>query len=89
TFSSGILGIYIITPSAKKTWYTGGYVNQLVQTNLVDNSTQWTSFSQRLSLGGNVLIFPISFASYQLRFSFPVWFESSFISISSYNGQTN
>ncbi|MHC5613763.1 MAG: hypothetical protein ACYTXA_22880, partial [Nostoc sp.] len=31
TFSSGILGIYIITPSAKKTWYTGGYVNQLVQ----------------------------------------------------------
>ncbi len=86
TFSSGILGIYIVTPGARKTWYTGGYVNQLVQTNLVDDSTQWTSFSQRLSLGGNVLIFPVSFASYQLRFSFPVWFQSSFISIWAYTG---
>ncbi|MBN3897104.1 MAG: hypothetical protein HWQ41_18050 [Nostoc sp. NOS(2021)] len=32
------------------------------------------------------MIFPVSFASYQLRFSFPVWFPNAFISIWTYTG---
>jgi len=89
SFSSGIIGVYISTPASKPTWHTGGYINQLVQTNLIDGSSDWNSFSQRLSLGGNIVIFPVSFASYQLQFSFPVWFKNAFISVWAYTGTTN
>lgn len=85
TFSSSIIGVYISTSASKPTWHTGGYINQLVQTNLID-STNWNSFSQRLSLGGNIVIFPVSFTVYQLQFSFPAWFSNAFISVWAYTG---
>jgi len=87
SFSSQILGVYISVPSSKPTWYTGAWINQLVKTNLIDSSASWNSFSQRLSLGGNIVIFPTDFASYQLKFSFPVYFQNAFISIWAYIGQ--
>lgn len=85
-FSSNIVAIYITTSSSKSTWHTGGWINQLVQTNLIGVSTSWNSFSQRLALGGNIVFFPRDFANYQLQLSFPVWFPNAFISIWSYIG---
>ncbi|MEH2458641.1 hypothetical protein [Nostoc sp.] len=87
SFSSQIIAVYISTSSAKATWHTGGWINQLVETNLVNGSTTWNSFSQRLSLSGNIVFFPRDFASYQLQFSFPVWFPNAFISIWAYTGE--
>ncbi|MEH1785879.1 MAG: hypothetical protein V7L23_09935 [Nostoc sp.] len=89
SFSSGIIGVYISTSTSKPTWHTGGYINQLVQTNLIDGSSDWNSFSQRLSLGGNIVIFPVPFATYKLQFSFPVWFKNAFVSVWAYTGTTS
>ncbi len=88
TFSSGIIGVYISTQTSKLTWHTGGYINQLVQTNLINGSNDWNSFSQRLSLGGNIVIFPVAFVSYRLQFSFPYYFPNAFISVWAYTGVT-
>ncbi len=84
SFSNQIIAVHISTQSPKPTWFTGGWINQIVQTNLVNDSTIWNSFSQRLYLGGNIIIFPTNFASYQLQFSFPAWFSSASLSIWSY-----
>jgi|GEM_PF-2227592 len=86
-FSSQVLAIYISTSASKPTWYTGGYVNQLVSTGLVSDNLNWNCFYQRLLLGGNIVFFPNNLSSYQLQFNFPIWFPNAFLSIWSYTGQ--
>jgi hypothetical protein len=86
-FSAQILAIYISTPQQKPTWYTGGWINQLVtMPELVTSSTVWSAYTRRLLLGGNTLLLPNEFSTYQLQIDFPVYFQTAFISIWSFTG---
>ncbi|MHC5860731.1 hypothetical protein [Nostoc sp.] len=89
SFTSNIIAVYILTSTSKPTWFTGGWVNQLVPTGLIDSSPTWNIYSQRLLLGKNILIFPESLASYNLQFSFPYYFPNAFLSVWEYIGATN
>jgi len=85
-FTSQIIGVYISTSAAKPTWHRAGWISQLVPTNLISTTVNWIAYNDVTLLGGNVIIFPDNFSSYQLQFSFPVYFPNAFLSIYSYSG---
>ena len=89
SFNAQIIALHIYTSGDKPTWYTAGYVNQLVSTNLVSSTTVWSAFSQRTLLGGSILFLPNNFASYQLQFSFPYWFPDAYLSVWEYTGSVD
>lgn len=86
SLSANVVAIYITTPNPKLTWFTGAWVNQLISTGLIDSYGTWCIYSQRILLGRSVLIFPQSFSSYNLQFSFPAYFSSMFLSVWEYTG---
>ena len=86
SFNAQILAVHIYTSGDKPTWHTAGWMNQLVETNLVSSSSVWSAFSQRTLLGGNIVFLPNNFSSYQLQFSFPRWFPDAYLTIWSYLG---
>ena len=70
-----IIGIKISTDNAKATWYTGGWVDQLVVVG-VDGSIPWITFSKKIGLGGSIIFFPQSINNYSLEISFPAYFKT-------------
>jgi len=83
--SSPVIAIFVTTSAQKATWHTAGFLNQSTGISLAP-AANWTTYSQRILLGGNIVFFPNNFPSYQLSFSFPYWFPNAFVSIWEYMG---
>ena len=75
-----IVGIKISTDNAKSSWYTGGWVEQLVLTS-IDGSTPFLTFSKKLELGGSIIFFPQNINNYSLRISFPAYFKDVSVAV--------
>jgi len=84
--TSQLIFIQVSTSNQRDTWHLAGWVNQAVNLNLLGTNSNTFAFSQRLLLGGNLILFPQAFSSYSLIFSFPNWFATTFISIWEYTG---
>jgi hypothetical protein len=84
--TSQLIFIQVSTVNQKETWHLAGWVNQVVNLNLLGINSNTFAFSQRLLLGGNLILFPQTFSSYSLTFSFPNWFATTVISIWEYTG---
>jgi len=84
--SSNIIAVYVLTSGSKPTWFTGGWVNQLVPTALIDNSFSWNIYTQRILLGKNIITFPQSLPVYQLQFTLPSYFLNTFLGVWEYTG---
>lgn len=75
-----IVGIKISTDNAKPTWYTGAWVDQKVLTGL-DGSTPWITFSKKIGLGGNIIVFPQVISNYSIDISFPNYFKNVSVAV--------
>ncbi|OYE02943.1 hypothetical protein [Nostoc sp. 'Peltigera membranacea cyanobiont' 232] len=70
-----VVAIKISTENAKPTWYTGAWLDQKVLTGL-DGSTPWITFSKKIGLGGNIIVFPQVISNYSIDISFPTYFKT-------------
>ncbi|MGV0102350.1 hypothetical protein NSTCB13_00871 [Nostoc sp. DSM 114160] len=73
-FNSQIIGIKISTINAKSSWYTGGWIEQKILTEL--DSTPWITFAKKLEIGGNIIFFPQAIDNYSIDISFPNYFKT-------------
>lgn len=74
TFTAQLIAIDISTTNIRDTWYTGGWLSQIININL-GTENLFKAYSQRVKLGGSIIVFPNNYSSYQLEFSFPEWFQ--------------
>jgi hypothetical protein len=87
--SRPVVGIYITTPNRKPTWFAGGWARQYVGTGLIDSGVNWKSYSKKLILGKNVIVFPQDFTSYSLQINLPSYFKSAFVSTWQFTGEVD
>jgi len=72
SLAAQIIAIQISASNAKATWYTGGWLDQKVLTDL--ETTPFITFSQKLHIGGNIIFFSEPIDNYSIDISFPTYF---------------
>jgi hypothetical protein len=84
--SSQVIFIYIQVPNRQNTWYTGGWINQFVQSNIINSNVDNLTYYKKINIGANIISFPTSFVNYSFYIVFPNWFTRVAVTVYQFTG---
>jgi hypothetical protein len=86
--STPVIFVFVSIPNRLPTWYTAGWINQFVASNVLSTNVDNLTFYKKINLGANVVSFPQSYSDYTFSIVFPNWFTQATVSVYTFTGNT-